>query len=185
MLLTFRIQLAQITKPPVWRRVTVPANFSFAQFHIVIQRSFGWMNAHLYQFSEKGYGSDVFIGEPYDDDWHEVKDSNNIKLSKVFRSKGQHYTYIYDFGDDWLHKITLEDIDERKAAQADCIAGKGACPPEDCGGPWGYEEFKIIMANPSHQDYEEMRDWAGLAEGEQWNAAAFDIEAAKRELSWL
>lgn len=183
MLLTFRIQLANVTKPPVWRRVTVPANFSFEQFHFIIQRAFGWLNCHLYQFSDKGYGSDVFIGEPSNDDWHEIKDSSKIKLSKVFTSKGQRYTYIYDFGDSWVHKITLEDMDDRQAAQADCIAGKGACPPEDCGGPWGYESFKDIMKNPKHPEYEEMREWIGLAEDEQWDPAAFDIEAARLAVS--
>lgn len=183
MLLTFRIQLAQVTKPPVWRKVTVPANFSFARFHLAIQRAFGWMNAHLYQFSEKGYGSDIFIGEPSPEDWHEVKDSYTIMLSKVSTAKGQRYTYIYDFGDNWVHKITLEDIDDVQAAQADCIAGNGARPPEDCGGPWGYEAFKEIMADPSHNDYDDMRDWVGLEEGEQWNPAFFDIEAASQAVS--
>lgn len=65
MLLTFRIQLAQITKPPVWRRVTVPAEFSFARFHYVIQRAFGWMNCHLYQFSEKGCMTQIFSLESH------------------------------------------------------------------------------------------------------------------------
>ncbi len=141
------------------------------------------MNSHLYQFSEKGYGSDVFIGEPSEDDWHEIKDSSRIKLSKVFTSKGQNYTYIYDFGDSWLHKITLEEMDESETKQADCIAGKGACPPEDCGGPWGYESFKDIMKNPKHPEHEEMKEWMGLAEDEQWDAAAFDIAAAKVAVS--
>jgi len=183
MLLTFHIQLARIAKPPVWRRVTVPANFSFEQFHLVIQRAFGWMNCHLYQFSEKGYDSDVFIGKPSDDDWHEVKNSSKIKLSKVFTSKGQTYTYIYDFGDDWKHKITLEKMEDIQAAQADCIAGKGACPPEDCGGAWGYEEFKETIKDPTHPEYEDMREWMGMTEGEQWDAEAFDIEKAKLSVS--
>lgn len=179
MLLTFRIQLSKVTKPPVWRRVTVPDSFSFARFHYVIQEAFGWMNSHLYQFSEKGYASDIFIGEPSEDDWNEVKDSSKIKLSKVFTKKGQRYTYIYDFGDDWVHKITLEEMDDIQAKQADCISGKGACPPEDCGGPWGFEEFKETVNNPKHPEYDNMREWMGLAEGEQWDAAAFDIEEAK------
>jgi len=179
MLLHFHIQLANITQPPVWRKVTVPATFSFAQFHLVIQRAFGWYNCHLYQFSEKGYDSDVFIGEPSPDDFGEVKDSWKIKLSKVFTRKGQKYIYIYDFGDDWIHKITLENIEKIDAANADCIAGKGACPPEDCGGPWGYEELKETLADPKHPEHTSMCEWLGLKKGKPWNAAAFDLEAAK------
>ncbi len=183
MLLTFHIQLANVTKPPVWRRVTVPATFSFAQFHLVIQRAFGWYNCHLFQFSEKGYDSDVFIGVPSPSDFDEVKDSRKIKLSKVFTRMGQKFVYIYDFGDDWIHKITLENIDKIDAANADCIAGKGACPPEDCGGPWGYANFRKILNNPEHEEYEDTREWVLLAKGEHWDAQAFDITKAKQAVS--
>ncbi len=172
MLLHFRIQLANITQPPVWRKVTVPANFSFARFHMVIQRAFGWYNYHLYQFSEKGYGSDVFIGEPSPDYVDEVKDSSKIKLSKVFTKKGRKYIYIYDFGDDWKHIITLEETTASHEENADCIDGKGACPPEDCGGTWGYRELKETMADPQPPEHTSMREWLGLKKGQQWNATA-------------
>jgi hypothetical protein len=182
MVLTFKINLAKITKPPVWRRVTVPANFTFNDFHSVIQWAFGWTNSHLHYFSQKPEGLDVVIGDPTDHEWNDVIDSTKIKLSKVFTLGGQCFYYVYDFGDDWVHKIKLQEMDTGQAKRADCIAGKGACPPEDCGGPGGYEEFKKIMADPGHADYEDMRVWAGLREGQQWDAAAFDIEAARESV---
>ncbi len=96
---------------------------------------------------------------------------------------GQKFVYIYDFGDDWIHKITLENIEKIDAANADCITGKGACPPEDCGGPWGYANFRKILNNPDHEEYEDTREWVLLAEGEQWDAQAFDITKAKQAVS--
>lgn len=182
-MLQFRIQLADITKPPVWRKLTVPGHFSFHRFHRVIQAAFGWDDAHLYQFSEGGHGADWSIGEPSEDDWHEVKNSRKIKLSEVFHTKGQSLVYIYDFGDDWLHAIKLEDITESDAATADCTAGKGACPPEDCGGPWGYEALKETVSDPKHPEHKELRKWLGLKKGEQWDASAFDLQKTKRALS--
>ncbi len=178
MLLTLRIQLAHISKPPVWRKLTVPANFTFHKLHQVIQAAFGWHDYHMYQFSEKGYGSNETISLPSDDDWQEVKNSKKIKLSGVFTAARQKYIYIYDFGDNWQHNITVEEIEETTASKAACIEGKGACPPEDCGGTPGYEDLKAIMANPKHAEYEDMREWMGLAPGEVWNPAAFDLQEA-------
>lgn len=182
MLLHFRIQLANITKPPVWRKLVVPGSFSFHRFHKAIQASFGWEDYHLYQFSEKGHASEWVISTPSDDDWQEVKNSRKIKLSELFGTKGQVLLYIYDFGDDWLHKITLEDITQGEAVKAECTDGKGKCPPEDCGGAWGYEALKQTMADPKHPEHREMREWLGLAKGEKWDAAAFDLEETAKEV---
>jgi len=184
-MLHFRLQLANINSPPVWRRLTVPDHFSFHRFHLVIQAAFGWENSHLYQFSENGYQSDWSISTPSEDEWREVKNSRKIRLSEVFHTKGQSFTYIYDFGDDWLHTIIVEDITDSDAATADCIAGKGACPPEDCGGAWGYEALKETMADPKHPEYKELRQWLGLKKGEEWNSAIFHISAAKKAVGRL
>ena len=64
MTLQFKIQINGITKPPVWRRVIVPETFTFERFHYVIQAAFGWENCHLYEFYEKSFGSQSFIGIP-------------------------------------------------------------------------------------------------------------------------
>ena len=108
MLLTLRIQLAYIKKPPVWRNITVPAQFTFYKLHQVIQAAFGWENYHLYQFSENGYGSNVIISEPTGEDGFKTKDSRKIKVGSILTTAEQKYQYIYDFGDNWLHNITVE-----------------------------------------------------------------------------
>lgn len=180
MLFTFRIQIANINNPPVWRKLVVPDNFSFDRFHRAIQYAFGWDGYHLYQFSEKGYDSDWFIGEPSPNDDIEVKDSGKIKLSQVFQEKGQKFIYLYDFGDDWKHSLTLEAITDGKAKFADCIGGKGKCPPEDCGGPWAYEDLKVILADPQHKEHNSMKGWLEMEEDEVFDPAFFDLEATRK-----
>lgn len=178
MLYQFKIQLKNIFHPSVWRRILVPEQFTFMQFHMVIQMTFDWELAHLFLFSSKGYGSDDTIIDPYNEDM-EGRKANKVKLKDIFSYAGQKYTYIYDFGDDWIHDILLEDIIDEKKLKASCIDGKGACPPEDCGGPYGYEHLKEILADPEHPEYAEYREWLMLEEGEEWDPQAFtkdDIE---------
>lgn len=184
MLLQFKIQIQHISKPPVWRRVLVPGNFSFEKFHLVIQAAFGWHNYHLYLFSPTGYGSFPEIGIPDDSGWSdsETINSKKVKLSDVFTSVGQKFTYIYDFGDDWTHKITLEEIKEGTTRKAGLLAGKGACPPEDCGGPWGYQHVLEVLANPKDEEYESMREWLGLEAEEKWDVGFFDLEDTKKDV---
>lgn len=178
MMLQFKIQLKQLDNPTVWRRVIVPAQFTFYQFHKVIQAAFGWENCHLYQFSPKGYGSEPIIGEQGENHDEEVLDSQKIKLSKIFTVPNQKFVYIYDFGDDWMHVITLEKINKDASIVADCIDGKGACPPEDCGGFYGYIDLKRILSNRKDPEHEEMKELLGLEEDEIWDANAFDVKQA-------
>lgn len=177
----FKIQLKDITDPPVWRRLLVPDQFSFSRFHKVIQAAFGWENAHLFQFSPKGYNSYPVIAVP-NPEWDEepVLDSKKTKLVEIFTTVKQKFTYLYDFGDDWVHIISLEKITEEKILRADCIAGEGACPPEDCGGIWGYANLKTIINDPKHPEYEEMKEWIGLSETQIWDASQFSLERAHR-----
>ena len=173
----FKIQLKNVSKPPVWRQMLVPETFTFDQFHGVIQRCFGWGNYHLYQFSPQGYGSYPVISIPSKEDW-EQPEMNPMKtrLKKVFKLEKQTFNYIYDFGDDWSHKITLEKILPGEIESAVCLAGKGTCPPEDCGGPWGYENLKTVLADPTHDEYADTKEWLGLDDGENWDANSFDID---------
>lgn len=182
----FKIQLQHISKPPVWRKVLVPAQFSFEQFHQVIQEAFGWGDYHYYQFSPTGYGSQPRISIPDEDDWsdEEIINSKEIKLSDIFNREGQKFTYIYDFGDDWIHKITLEAIKEDVTLKAQLLAGKSACPPEDCGGPWGYAHLLEVLENPDDEEYEGLREWLGLVdEDEKWDVHYFDLKEAQENVA--
>lgn len=173
----FKIQLKNVTKPPVWRRVVVSEKITFHDLHVVIQIVFGWNNYHLYQFCPSGYGSYPIIRIPSEEDWEEPDmNAAKTKLSKIFNHEKQTFTYIYDFGDDWIHRIVLEKIQAEPIKKPVCLTGKGACPPEDCGGVWGYEDMKAILADPKHEEYEEMKEWLGIEKDEEWDPEEFDIE---------
>jgi hypothetical protein len=181
MTLQFKIQIEDITKPPVWRRVLVPETFTFHRFHQVIQAAFGWEDCHIYQFSEKESDSSEIIAIPTDDSEWEVPvvDSKNKKLKDVFVKEGKRFIYIYDLGDDWVHKIVLEKIINDNKKKAACIDGKGACPPENCGGVWGYEDIKeTFILFPQSQKAGNFRDWLGLEEDENPDVNKFSIDDA-------
>jgi hypothetical protein len=179
----FRIQLQNISKPPVWRRVIVDEKLTFHELHEVIQEVFGWDDFHLYQFCPTGYGSNPVIAVPSKDDWEQPEmNSMKTKLNKIFTKEKQSFTYIYDFGDDWIHKILLEKLVPEPVKSPVCLDGKGTCPPEDCGGPWGYENLKVILADPMHEEYLDTKEWLGLDEDEEWDANEFDMEQVNESL---
>jgi Plasmid pRiA4b ORF-3-like protein len=100
---------------------------------------------------------------------------------------GAKVLYTYDFGDDWEHRIVLEAIvpADPGAAYPVCVAGKGACPPEDCGGAWGYTEMKEILADPGHEQHKEMLKWLGLAEAAEFGPAEFSADEVNERLAVL
>ena len=106
------------------------------------------------------------------------------RVKKIFTSEKQTFNYIYDFGDNWSHKITLEKILPVEIESAVCLAGKSACPPEDCGGTWGYENLKTVLADPKHEEYDEMKKWLGLDKDENWDAISFDADLANEILNF-
>lgn len=180
--LQFKIQLKNVTKPTVWRRVIVPETFTFHDLHMVIQSVFPWDNYHLYMFSPKGYGSKPIISLP-SEGWEETQmNAKRTLLSMFFFEKKQSFTYIYDFGDDWTHHIILEKILSNAVLFPMCTDGKGTCPPEDCGGPWGYQNLRETLSDPANEEYEEMKEWLGLEEGQEWNPEGFDLEKANQVL---
>lgn len=182
--LQFKIELKGIKNPTVWRRIIVPSHYDFLTFHQIIQVVFGWENAHLYSFSPKGWGSNPEIKDSDDEEFDpdNTLGSSETPLSAIFNTKGQKFTYIYDFGDDWTHLITLEKILPEEINQPTCIAGEGKCPPEDCGGFPGYEYLKEVLADPSHEEHEEMKEWLGMEDDEAWDANEFDLQEVQELL---
>ena len=151
-----KIQLRNVTKPPVWRRVLIPSDITFLELHYIIQAAFGWYNEHLFKFQRRPYDREWSVEVPEKgEDFSgglmgifgfgpEQKDARTTKVGPFLNSKHlEKFVYIYDFGDDWIHDITIEEISTGKALLFPrCTNGKGACPPEDCGGPWAYQEMK-------------------------------------------
>lgn len=153
------------TSPPVWRRLAVPSSTTLGQLHHVLQYAMGWQDCHLHEFSAAGrrFGprSDLF-----DDGWGTPpKDEATAKLSRVAPA-GSRLLYDYDFGDGWRHEIVVEKV-ERVPADAPgavgpvCLSGRRACPPEDCGGVWGYEHLLAVIADPEHEEHQELVEWLG------------------------
>ena len=178
MAIEFKIQIRGISKPPVWRKLKVPDNFSFHNFHLAIQNAFGWYNCHLYEFSLNGYDDDFSIQYPHPDNEGFEIDSRKKKLNTVFKYPGDQLIYIYDFGDDWTHKIVLEKVIKDKVVKPSCIGGKGKCPPEDIGGVPGYQDFLQLGNDPENPEYIEMLEWMLLDPGYKWDPAEFDLEVA-------
>ena len=182
MALTFRIQLRGIKKQPVWRRIVIPSNFTFHHFHQAIQDAFGWENMHLYQFEKSPFchGWRIAVPNEYDMDFEfRSSDSRNTLVLDYIQMMGlKKFVYVYDFGDSWVHDITLEEISENDMfAYPVCLAGKGLCPPEDCGGVWGYEDMKqLLLEALNSEEAQQYRGWLCLSDEEDFDPQYFDID---------
>jgi hypothetical protein len=173
----------QDIKPPIWRRVLVDGTSPLDNVHEVIQAAFGWWNYHLHEFEVDGtaYG----VPDP-DDDWGPpVNDERKVRLDTVAH-KGSRIEYIYDFGDHWRHKISVEKVlpaDPTTTVPA-CIDGRRACPPEDCGGTWGYKDLLEILADPTHPEHAERQEWLGRPfDTEAFDPAEFEDNLRNQHLA--
>lgn len=183
MTLQFKIQIRNIQNPPVWRRIVIPDNFTFNDLHLAIQKSFGWSNYHLYQFERSPFDRGWKVKIPddmYEDEFgvSEVLNSKQTIVSAfIHRMNLKKFVYIYDFGDSWVHDMTLEKTnDEETIRHPICLEGKGTCPPEDCGGSWGYEEMKrYFREEPNDEETNSYREWLGLEENEDYDPDFFNI----------
>jgi hypothetical protein len=162
-------------KPPVWRRLQVK-DCTLTKLHDLIQRCMGWDCYHLHAFE---IGGEQY-SEPDPDGMMEALDERKVKLSQVVAGGYEKFTYTYDFGDNWDHTIQVEKVLEPEPGirYPRCTAGKRACPPEDCGGSWGYADFLKAIQNPKHERHEELLEWVG---GE-FDPEAFDIEQINEAL---
>ena len=172
----FRIVLAA-SDPPIWRRIEVE-DCTLEELHFHIQAAMGWECIHLHQFEidDKHFSSPSPFGDTEFDDI----DDSSVRISQVFPVNNKvHFKYLYDFGDDWEHLIELEGIRavEAKARYPRCTEGEQACPPEDCGGIWGFYEFVAAITDRKHPEHQEMMDWCG-----PFKPHVFDKRKATREM---
>ena len=183
-LITLRIELVGTT-PLVWRRITLDGRSSFANLHHVIQAAMGWHDAHLHQFRI----NNRYIGVPDPEsdapEWH-TEDERKVFLNRVLTDDAV-FTYLYDFGDGWEHRLLVEeydDSDDLRFGDGDAWvdAGERACPPEDCGGVGGFQDFLEKLENEPYSDEsKELREWAGL----DYDPARFDRQAANAAIKRL
>jgi hypothetical protein len=171
-----KIQLLDVI-PTVWRRLVVPETITLPKLHQVFQAALGWTNSHLHEFVIGG----VRYSEPDpDDDELGHVDERGMKLHKALGIDARCFDYVYDFGDDWHHVVLVEDqhIDAKRRTSIRCIDGENACPPEDVGGAFRYEEFLTAIGDPSHEEHETYREWSGG----RFDPRLFDLDAANRAL---
>ncbi|MFI5486055.1 plasmid pRiA4b ORF-3 family protein [Micromonospora echinaurantiaca] len=165
-------------RPPIWRRIEVPADVTLARLHELIQVAFGWNDSHLHVF-ETPYGS---FGRPDADLGHRA--ASRVTLEQVARAVGDKLRYTYDFGDNWEHDILVEKALDRDASVTypRCVGGRRAAPPEDCGGVWGYAELVEILADPTHPEHQDRLDWLDLDGPTGFDPARFDAKAVTAAL---
>jgi len=161
----FKVEL-QGCHPIVWRRFQIGETSTFFELHCAIQSVMGWDNYHLHLFEIKDpwTRAKVEIGTPDESvGWEETcVPSWQVALNEYFGPKHRQATYVYDFGDGWLHKISLENAWPRDPfVYPRLLEGANRCPPEDCGGPGGYADLLEVLKDPEHESYEELLEWAG------------------------
>ena len=177
----YLIQIAlRGSKPKIWRRILVSSDLLLSDFHKIIQTTMGWTNSHLHQFIKN---QAFYTQKMVDDDfWEEMNniDYSKIKISDLLIEEKDKMIYEYDFGDGWQHNIILEKIDttEENKIITTCLTGKNNCPPEDCGGIWGYVNILDILKHPDHEEYKECIEWFG----EEFDPKCFDKNEINKRL---
>jgi hypothetical protein len=172
---TIKVSLRHM-KPPVWRRLQVPSTMSLAELHYVIQTAMGWYDCHLHQFE--------LDGREYADPRHmldETSDEASRTLARL--PAGDRFSYWYDFGDDWWHDISVESVGRADPAlnYPRCVTGRRACPPEDCGGPGGFDELMCALGDEKHPEHEMYREWIPI----NYDPARFDLDKINEALAQL
>jgi hypothetical protein len=142
----------------------------------------GWTNSHLHAFTDQR--RNFSIGMPDEFDIDETQDGREEKVQDYLSAKGDTLIYEYDFGDSWEHRVEVQKVLEAEPGETypKLLKGKGACPPEDCGGIWGYYNLVEAINNPKHESHEDMVEWTGI---ESWDVNEFDqAQAHDRMVDW-
>jgi len=181
----FRVRVDLIhVKPPIWRRLILPGDITLDRVHAVINEAMGWTNSHLHRFRT---GNDPYSPHFITQfDLHEGEDGileDDVRLDQVVAEKGDALWYDYDFGDGWEHVIKVEAVLPEPPDDVELVAGRRACPPEDVGGPWGYEGvarwvesgYDAALLPEQFDNAEHARQWLPLG----WHPATFDLESAR------
>src|SRR5690606_16996353 len=178
--------------PKITRTVIVPEKFNFEQLHIVIQCVMNWENQHLYEFNLGApYAGDSISPEEADDGFaaftesrFKKYDSEQTHLSEFFNGQIKKMNYTYDFGDDWIHSISVLKKPTEEVLFPKCVKGENAAPIEDIGGIWGfYDLLEAIAKKRKTAEDKEMLEWYGIPKGKAYNEVyGFDIDEVNQRL---
>ena len=186
-LYTMKVTLLDV-EPPIWRRFVAPSFMTLDHFHVLLQAVMGWGDAHAYAFTidnkrftsqESGFSVDSMW------DTQPSYDASEYELCQLIKP-GMTFNYEYDFGDGWEHEIIVENDTSNQYQKYCfyCVEGERACPPEDCGGPGGYERLLEILADPEHPEHDdkvEWLEWLGFRDG-HFDSEKFDPKVSNRRL---
>jgi hypothetical protein len=169
-------------KPPIWRRIEVTSETKLDSLAMIILAVMGWDNSHLHQFIV----GHTYYSMPDPDDMMDSLDERKYTLAQILPKEKAQCIFEYDFGDGWEHELFVEKVleAEPKVKYPRCTAGKMACPPEDCGGVWGYMNLIEILKDSEHEEHETYVDWLGLESGEDFDPKEFSVEVADERLQW-
>ena len=176
--LKLRVALDDV-QPKIWRQFVVPASITLDRLHDVLQVVMGWTDSHLHSFT--------IAGQEFTEDPEEPEqgiEETGVVLGALIRKPRSKFTYLYDFGDGWMHTITVQSVEQIPAdhtVNITCLAGQRRCPPEDVGGPWGYQEFLEAIADPKHEEHNSYLEWCGGS----FDPREFDIKEVTLELAKL
>ncbi len=182
MIYQIKITLTGI-RPAIWRRIQVRDNITLEKLHDIVQIAMGWENCHMHEFDIGGqqYGITEGLYNSLDVP-STVKNDKKVKLSRVITAEKTKFLYTYDFGDNWEHELLVEKIlpEEKGKPYPLCLKGKRACPPEDCGGVWGYADLLEALKNPDDPEHEDLLEWAG-----EYDPEEFDPDLVNDELKTI
>ena len=175
----------------VFRRIKVPSNLWLGNLGKILITAFGWAGYHLSQFTKGGvdYTSKENIEESFDFGYQRSIDEMTVTVEDVLPQKGSTISFEYDFGDGWIHNVRVTSVsDEPLPGEDICVtSGKGACPPEDVGGVWGYSQMLDILSGKIDDPEEKTsyEEWLGLRKGESFDPEEFDLEMANEDVNHL
>jgi hypothetical protein len=170
-------------KPAIWRRLLVPADLPLERLHDVLQSAFGWEDCHLHQFQigQQRFGKP----DPMEREFGGPRTASEktARLSGVLGDARAKAIYTYDFGDSWDHEIKVEKVlaSEPGRAYPVCVAGERSGPPEDCGGVPGFYNLLEAIADPEHEQHEELLEWVS----EDFDPEAFSVDEVNQRLAGL
>lgn len=163
--------------PKVWRRFLVPITIELPQLHSTLLFGTGWQGGHIHEFV---FGHDSYGAKEPGLELEHVMDEDRVTLREALGAR-KTFVYVYDYGDDWRHKVKVEKIVTLDApiSRGVCIGGENACPPEDVGGAPGYELFLAALADPNDPQHGELKEWIGGS----FDPTAFDVAEVNQRLS--
>lgn len=169
------------SKPPIWRRVIVPTGITFSQLSIILNKVMGWCGYHQFEFEFSHL--ELCLMEDIEEfafgfALYDYQEASTTYISE-YLEENQWFTYTYDMGDNWEHRVTVEKVITDYAWNYPMVLKyKGNCPVEDCGGIYGYYESLAIIQDETHPEHEDRLAWMEM----QGYPNEYDLELINVEL---